>query len=200
MDTQLEPDNCTFVTHRIISAVFHICMAMAVLLTEDFYAKSGNILLQALFWVKSISHGFDLWINYYRNNGVYMTQALFNLVCTIVMWFFFKSLNFSGAASVAMLYATLMLIISLAISAIFSNTALKGYHVVVVCSFNGLNQVFRGLLLFIFFAKASGTLTLSWLAAISPLLAGLKITLILSVINLVFAYRNKNRNKSNSDF
>jgi ABC-type tungstate transport system substrate-binding protein len=125
-----------------------------------------------------------------------MTQALMNLVCTIVMWLFFRTLNLSMTSSIALLYTTLMLIISLAISAIFSNTALKGYHVVVVCSFNGLNQVFRGLLLFLFFAKANGTIKINWLSTISPLLVGLKIMLILGVINLVFACRSKNRNKS----
>lgn len=84
---------------------------------------------------------------------------------------------------------------SLVIAVTFSNTAIKGYQVVVVCSMNGLSGVYRGIVMILLWDQINGSGS-AWTFTLLPLLVGSICMCILGGVSLVFSMRIRNKDMS----
>ena len=194
MESELEEKNGPFVFHHIVNTLLHFNLAYCFFAGESPDTPQDKYPLQTLFALKLLSFLYDFKYAYDHRDCIELIRGFICSAVTAVCLYGFRTSNHTLNIVASLVYIFLTMIISLAIAATFSNNAAKGYQVVVVCTVKGLNYVFKGLFLLLFWMALKGDV--GWFMACLPMIMGCALLIILALVNLFLALRIRNKDKS----
>lgn len=198
MESEIEKKNQQFWIHHAIDALFHANLAFCMTQGNNYSSVAKKPFWQGLFIIKLGKAIYSIIYAFNEKNCINLTQELSNLAAIGVCFYGFNNLNFSLNIITCLCYTFVSFLLSLSRAATFSNVTTKGYEVITVCTVKGLNYVFRGLAMVVFWMKLEGKImpSLTWTMCLMPFMVACCLLWIVGVATLIMALRHRNKDRS----
>jgi hypothetical protein len=195
MENQIEKPNMKFWLDQTLDFFFHVNLALCFMESSPMVNPNVKQFWYGLFFFRLLKSAVNLIAAFKKKDGIYSAQSLFTIIFCLTTWYGFMKDDYLLNTLASLAYTLIAMIVSLAIAAIFSNTAIKGYEVVVVCTVKGLSHVFRGIcstLLWLEFEKSLN----NWSRVMLPWMIGCIAFWILGVAVLIHSLTRRNKDIS----